>query len=165
MKVWLSILLIFTLIFLGSVSCLAAFGGDNFIWVSEDLKGEYSKIGYFRQDQMFTKISATSSTGNNYFDLSLGNKIMSFENYGGLYGELGVNSGNGKLDLFFGAGYIYQSSDSKIIFLAGPKYYVFNRKFVAEANAYLKIMGPVILHAGYDSNSNNIFIGIGVKYK
>jgi hypothetical protein len=165
MRVGLIILLAVILVLLGSVSCLAAFGGDNYIWVSEDLKGEYSKIGYFRQDQMFTKISSTSSTGNNYFDLSLGNKIMSFENYGGLYGELGVNSGNGKLDLFFGAGYMYQSSDSGIILLAGAKYYVFNQKFGAEANAYIRVLGPVTFHMGYDNNSNNFFVGIGVRYE
>ncbi len=164
MKLWLTILLAVILIFSGSAVCMAAFGGDNYIWVSEDLNGNYSKIGYFRQDQMFTKISSTSSAANNYFDLSLGNKIMSFQNYGGLYGELGVNSGNGRLDLFFGAGYTYQSSNSDVIVLAGPKYYVFTQRFLAEANAYIKIIGPITFHIGYDTVSNNLFVGIGIKY-
>ena len=165
MRRWLTVLLVVVMLLLCSLSCYAAFGGDNYVWVSEDLNGEYSKIGYFRQDQMFTKISAANSKNNNYFDLALGNKIVSFENDGGLYGELGVNSSNGKLDFFFGAGFIYQSANSEVIALGGPKYYIVNQKMVFEANAFIKILPPITLHLGYDNNSNNLFVGIGLRYQ
>ncbi len=165
MKSGLTVIAAIVFVLLGSISCQAAFGGDNYIWVSEDINGEYSKIGYFRQDEMFTKISAASSEDNNYFDLALGNKIVSFENGGGLYGELGVNSANGKLDLLFGAGFIYQSYDSSIIIILGPKYYIANQKLVAEGNAYIKILSPITLHLGYDNYSERIFVGIGIYYQ
>lgn len=165
MKSWIIILpiiaLLTTLILLNSVSCRAA-TGDTYVWVSEDQNGTENKIGYFQEEERFTKIIATSSTTSNFFDMSFGEKIISFENAGGLYGELGADSANGKLNLLFGAGYMYENT--KLLILAGPKYYTQVQKVFTEGQIFLKIFDPVILNVGYDTNSNSVFIGVGIKF-
>jgi len=149
------------LILVNSVSCWAA--GDTYVWVSEDQTGTINKIGYFQQEERFTKIIATSSETSNYFDMSFGDKIISFENAGGLYGELGANSTNSKLNLLFGAGYIYENN--KLLILAGSKYYMGDQKVITEGQIFIKIVNPVILNVGYDTNSNSVFIGVGIKFQ
>ncbi|HEX7715074.1 MAG TPA: hypothetical protein VF531_13755 [Bacillota bacterium] len=166
MKFRMAMVTAVVLTFLVSVTAYASIGGDNYVWVSEDLKGEYSKIGYFRQDQMFTKIISTNSKDNvNSFDLSIGNRMISFDNSSGLYGELGVNSGSSKLNLFFGAGYTYQSSDSDVTVMIGPKYYIQDQKLVTEAQAFVRILPPLVLSLGYDDNSKAIFVGAGLRFE
>lgn len=162
----LRVMLLFIAVFMlaGSMPCLAS-TGDTYVWVSEDLNGIYNKIGYFQQEERFTKIVASDSTTINYFDMTFGYKIISFESLGGLYGELGVNSTNGKLNLLFGAGFIYESPGSNIFLIVGPKYYLQEQKFITEGQIFIKIIDPVILNAGYDTNSNSFYIGVGLKFQ
>lgn len=164
MKLRVMLFLVTIFILAGSIPCLAS-TGDTYIWVSEDLNGVYNKIGYFMQEERFTKIEASDSPTLNYFDMSFGYKIISFENAGGLYGELGVDSTNGKLNLLFGAGFIYESPGSTVLILAGPKYYVQDRKVITEGEIFIKIIDPLILNAGYDTNSNSLYVGVGLKFQ
>lgn len=164
MKLRVMFFLVTIFILAGSIPCWAS-TGDTYIWVSEDLNGAYNKIGYFQQEERFTKIVASDSTALNYFDMTFGYQIISFENVGGLYGELGVNSTNGKLNLLFGAGFIYESPSSTFLILVGPKYYVQDQKVLTEGQLFIKIIDPVILNAGYDTNSNSFYIGVGLKFQ
>jgi len=164
MKLWVVFLLVTVMIVAGSVPCLAS-AGDTYIWVSQDLNGVFNKIGYFRYEERFTKIVASDSPAVNYFDMSFGYRIMAFENAGGLYGELGVNSTNGKLNLLFGAGFIYESPGSNFIIVGGPKYYVQDQKFITDGQIFIKIIDPVIINAGYDTNSDSFYIGVGLKFR
>jgi hypothetical protein len=97
--------------------------------------------------------------------MSFGYKIITFEHSGGLYGELGVDSTNGKLNLLFGAGFIYESPGSTFLILAGPKYYIQAQKVITEGEIFIKIIDPVILNAGYDTNSNSLYVGVGLKFQ
>jgi hypothetical protein len=164
MKLRVTILLAIILVLAGSMPCWAS-TGDTYVWVSEDLDGAYNKIGYFQMEERFTKIVASDSTTLNYFDMSFGYKIISFENAGGLYGELGVDSTNGKLNLLFGAGFIYESPASTFLILVGPKYYVQDQKLNTEGQIFIKIINPVIVNAGYDTNSNSVYVGVGLKFR
>lgn len=141
-------------------------GEENFIWVSEDLYGEASKIGYFDQDdRMFTKIISTHSDTLNFFDMSFGNQIISFDNFGGLYGELGINSGVAVLNLFFGGGYMYRSPGGDIRIMGGLKYYLYEQKVLVETIGFVKIFGPLVFNVGFDDNSNRFFAGVGLAFQ
>ncbi len=164
MKLRVIVFLTAIFILVSTIPCWAS-TGDTYIWVSEDLNGVYNKIGYFQQEERFTKIVASDSTALNYFDMSFGYQIITFENVGGLYGELGVNSTNGNLNLLFGAGFIYESPGSTFLILVGPKYYVQEKKVITEGQIYVKIIDPVILNAGYDTNSNSFYVGVGLKFR
>ncbi|HEX3044682.1 MAG TPA: hypothetical protein VHY08_07990 [Bacillota bacterium] len=154
-----------SLLLLALIPCVA-FGEENIVWVSEDLRGEASKIGYFNQDdRMFTKIISTNSFNLNSFDMSFGNYIISFEEFGGLYGELGVNSGVTVLNLFFGGGYMYRSPGGDIHLLGGVKYYLQDQALKVEAIGFVKIFGPLILNVGYDDSSNRLFGGVGLTFQ
>ncbi|MCL6590791.1 MAG: hypothetical protein K6U80_12650 [Firmicutes bacterium] len=165
MKVRIILWPLVSLLLLALIPC-GAFGEENFVWVSEDLRGEASKIGYFNQDdRMFTKIISTHNGGFNSFDMSFGNQIISFDNFGGLYGELGVNSGVAVLNLFFGGGYMYRSPGGDIRIIGGAKYYLQDQKLMVEAIGLVKIFGPLALNAGYDDSSNRLFAGVGLAFQ
>lgn len=150
---------------LAFVPCVTL-GEENFIWVSEDLQGTASKIGYFNQDdRMFTKIISTHTGTLNSFDMSFGNQIISFDNFGGLYGELGVNSGVAVLNLFFGGGYMYQSPGGDIRIFGGVKYYLYEQRLMVEGVGLVKIFGPLVLNLGFDDNSNRLFAGVGLAFQ
>lgn len=163
MRLWAIFCFVTVLILVGSIPSMAS-TGDTYIWVSQDLNGTYNKIGYFQPEERFTKIVASDSVAQNYFDMTFGYQIISFESTGGLYGELGVNSSNGKLNLLFGAGFIYESPGSTFLVLLGSKYYTLDQKFITDGQIFIKIIDPVILNAGYDTNSNSFYVGVGLKF-
>jgi hypothetical protein len=64
----------------------------------------------------------------------------------------------------FGAGYIYESPGSNLLIMVGPKYYVQAQKFITDGQIFFKIIDPLILNAGYDTDSSSFYVGVGLKF-
>ena len=171
MKFLLTAIVMLFLPFLLSAPSLAFTGGENYIWVSEDLGVSYSKIGYLHQDQKFIKVTSETTNGGlrSSFDLSFGSDILSFGDSlrarSGLYGEVGVNSSSG-LSFLFGTGIKYISSASNFMLSAGTKYYIREKRLVYDAMAFIRVLPPLTLNFGYDDlYRSKIFIGLGLQFK
>jgi hypothetical protein len=167
MKIFLMVLVLITFLVMLSLPCLALVGGENYVWVSEDLGVNYSKIGYFHQEQKFIKVTSETSRGGlrSSFDLSFGSDILSFEDSSGLYGEVGVNSST-MFNLMFGTGFKYATPNANLMLTIGAKCYLQQKKFVYEALAFIRILPPLVLNLSYDDlNGSKLFVGLGLKFE
>ncbi|HEY8345236.1 MAG TPA: hypothetical protein VIL66_08630 [Bacillota bacterium] len=164
-KLALSILTVLFLIIITAAPGLSYIGWENCVWLSVNQNQEYHRMGYFHQDDIFTKIfSEYKKGGTPSFDISLSNTIMEFERHSGLYGEIGLNSRDG-LNLLIGGGYTYVDQRADFFLTLGPKYYIQDEILVVGVEAFYRILPPFVINLAYDDHAEAIFIGLGLAYR
>lgn len=147
-----------------TASALAYTDWENCVWISMDLDQQYKKMGFFRQDEVVTRITSEFGVGNTAsFDITIGNTIIEFSPSSGLYGQLGINSRE-KINLLFGGGYIYQNPRSDFRFTVGARYYIMDQVLTQELEIFYRFFTPFILNLSYDDYSKALFIGLGITF-
>ncbi|HHW12909.1 MAG TPA: hypothetical protein GXX33_07915 [Firmicutes bacterium] len=136
---------------------------ENTVWLGTDIAQNGREMGYRHLDDVTTKIVSSQVQGVFRSEIQIGSTLVDFENNTGLYAAVGA-SVNGRLDFLFGAGFIYSSYYSPFLLSGGVKCLVPSKLVVYEVEAFYQILPPLLIHLGYSSEGNALFLGLGLSY-
>lgn len=146
-----------------SLATTALGAWENTVWLGTDIAQNGREMGYRHLDDVTTKIVSSQVQGVFRSEIQIGSTLVDFENNTGLYAAVGA-SVNGRLDFLFGAGFIYSSYYSPFLLSGGVKCLVPSKLVVYEVEAFYQILPPLLVHLGYSSEGNALFLGLGLSY-
>src|SRR5690606_37434729 len=151
-------------VFMVAAMATVAYGAwENTVWLGIDINQNGREMGYRHQDDVATKIVSSQVHGEFRSEIQIGSTLVDFGNNTGLYAAVGASL-NGRLDFLFGAGFNYSHYYSPFLLSGGVKCLVPSKSVVYEVEAFYQILPPLLIHLGYSSDSNSLFLGLGLSY-
>lgn len=152
-----------TLLLVVTAGTVAHGAWENTVWLGIDLSQSGREMGYRHQDDVSTKILSNQVNGVFTSEIQISSTLVDFNNNTGLYAAVGASIDD-RLDFLFGAGFIYNHRYSPFLFNAGVKCLVPSKVVDYELEAYYQILPPLLVHLGYSSHNNTLFLGLGLSY-
>lgn len=136
---------------------------ENTVWLGTDLGQTGREMGYRHEDKVSTKIVSSQVGGVFRSEIQVGSTLVDFENDSGLYAMVGASI-NDKLDFLFGAGFNYHNLYSPFLLSGGVKCLIPSQLVIYEIEAYYQVLPPLLIHLGYSSFGQSLFLGLGLAY-
>jgi hypothetical protein len=156
-------LLVLAVLLVMVMATVAQGSWENVVWLGTNLGQTGREMGYRHDDDVSTKILSSQVNGVFASEIQVGSMLVDFNNDSGLYAMVGANIDN-KIDFLFGAGFNYYNGYSPFLLSGGVKCLVPSQLVIYEIEAFYQILPPVLIHLGYNSHAETIFLGLGLAY-